>query len=647
MEIELKSALSDGTLRLVRMRGFEALAHPFEFELDLMSDATNIGPKDLVGTEMSIRLEALGTPREFNGIVARLEVVDYGGDNSGARCVGYRAVVRPRLWLLTRGAHCRFFHDKSVLDIVKQLLDDYSVDYKSRCTASYPKLAHCAQYRETDFDFFSRLLEREGIYYYFEHKGGKDILILADSPSAHEPIPHYGTIPFQPWATGGQPLTESVYRWSFGEELVAGTSEVDAFDFEKVSSSTHQGLLARASSKEGRSAYVLADYSLGYAAQSDGHRYAQTIIEAHQAQSACATGRASARGIHPGGTFSLTGHTRADQNGEYLVVEAEYELGSIDALASVPAAASSEPTFDCGFVAIRKGRPYRPQRHTPRPHAGLQTAIVVAPVGDQTAASAYLQVKVQFHWEQFNPPSESVRMQRCWVRVAQGWAGKTWGTMFVPRVGQEVVVAFLDGDPDHPLIVGSVYNSTNETPYRLPENSAVSTIRTKAIVGSERNEVRFNDKDLQLLFYTGGRHDTYVKKDDLTWVGGSQHTIVRGKQLLKVGSQHLSVVGSQNVKVDGTASLQAEANVVQKAGMTYAASAELVSIKGGASVCIEARALLTLKAGDSFIAISPAGVQISGPIVGLNSGGAAGSGASASPESPSAPEKADDGSSLK
>lgn len=647
MEIELKSALGGDTLRLVRMRGREALATPFEFELDLASDAANVSTQDLVGTTLSISLEAVGAAREFNGIVARVSLDDHGIDESGTHRIGYRATIRPRLWLLTRGAHCRFFHDRSVLEIVGKLLDDYSVDYESRCTTSYPKLAHCAQYRETDFDFFARLIEREGIYYYFEHRGGKDILVLADAPSAHEPIAHYGTIPFQAWVTDGQPLSESIYRWSFEEELAAGTSEVNAFDFNKARASENQGLLARASTKEGRSAYVLADYSPGYAAQSDGHRYAQALVEAHQAETACAVGRASARGIHPGGTFSLTGHPRADQNGAYLVVAAEYELGSIDALASMPGAGSSEPLFDCTFVATRKGRPYRAPRRTPRPHAGVQTAIVVAPDSDQTAASAYLQVKVQFHWEQFNPPKDSERMQRCWVRVAQGWAGKAWGAMFVPRVGQEVVVAFLDGDPDYPLIVGSVYNSTNETPYRLPAHSGVSTIRTKAIEGSERNEVRFNDKDLQLLFYTGGRHDTYVKKDDLTWVGGSQHTIVRGKQLSKVGSQHLSVVGSQNVKVDGSASLQAEANVVQKAGMTYAASAELVSISGGASVCIEARALLTLKAGESFIAISPAGVQISGPIVGLNSGGSAGSGANASPESPSAPEEADDGSSIK
>ena len=272
MEIELRSSVGGDTLRLVRMRGSEALATPFEFELELASDAAYISTHDLVGTTLSLAIEAVGGMREFNGIVARVGLVDYGVDESGTHRVGYQATVRPRLWLLTRGAHCRFFHDLSVPEIVGRLLDDYSVDYESRCTVSYPKLAHCAQYRETDFDFFSRLLEREGIYYYFEHRGGKDILVLADAPSAHESIANYGTISFQPWVTGGQPMTESVYRWSFEEELAAGTSEVNAFDFKKARSSENQGLLARASSKEGRSAYVLADYSPGYAAQSDGHR---------------------------------------------------------------------------------------------------------------------------------------------------------------------------------------------------------------------------------------------------------------------------------------------------------------------------------------------------------------------------------------
>lgn len=647
IQVTLEHGVGGGALRFRRMRGRERLAQPFEFTLDLLSDATSISTKDLLGAGVSVSLEAVGGQREFNGIVTRVKIDDYGLNDGGVKRVTYRAIVRPRLWLLTRGSHCRFFHDRTVLEIVETLLNDYSVDYRSECTAHYERLDHCAQYRETDFDFFSRLLEREGIYYFFEHTGGKDVLVLADAPTAHKPLPNYGAISFQPWLTDDAPLIESIGEWTFEDELVAGTSEVNAFDFKNVSSSEHQGLLARATSDDGRRAYVLSDYSLDYHAQGDGHRYAQAHIEAHQALAACAEGRASARGMRAGGTFALTGHPRRDQNREYLVVDVDYTLGRADDPASGDTQSAAEPIFECRFTVIPKSRAYRAQRCTPRPRAGLQTALVIAPDGDELAVSAYLQVKVQFHWEQFNPPSSSERMQRSWVRVAQNWAGKNWGAVFVPRAGQEVVVAFLDGDPDRPIIVGSVYNSANETPYALPAHGAVAAIRTKAIEGSEHNELRFNDKDLQLLLYTGGRHDTYVKKKELTWIGEDQHTIVQGKQLVKVGAQHLTISGAQNIKVDASASLHAQANVIHRAGMTYALGAEIVHIKGDAQVVIEASAMLTLKVGDSFVTINPAGVQISGPIVAINSGGAAGAGPGGSPASPSEPEKADDGSSIK
>lgn len=646
-EVALKTSLGEDVLLFDSMRGREALGELFVFELDLLSANVELCANKLLGTAVSIELAAAGGVREFNGIVTSFGLAGRGLDAGDPRLVAYRAAVRPRLWLLTRGAHCRFFHDRTVLDIARQVLGDYSVDYRSECTASYPKLAHCAQYRETDFDFLCRLFEREGIYYFFEHRGGKDILVLADAPSAHAEIAHYGSIGFQYWLAGAMPLVESVHEWVFEEALVAGTSEVNAFDFNNVKLSEHQGLLARATSDEGRRAYVMADYAVGYDAQSDGHRYAQARIEAHQAMAARALGRASARGIVPGRTFALTDHPRHDQNRDYLVVQATYEVRSDGYLPAGDSGNEPVRVFDCAFTAIPKGKAYRMPLRTPRPRAGLQTAIVIAPDGDEMAASSCVQVKVQFHWEQFDPPSASTRMQRAWVRVAQGWAGKNWGAMFVPRAGQEVVIDFLGSDPDHPLVVGSVYNSANAPPYALPAHAAVATIRTKALGGNDRNELRFNDKDLQVLLYTGGRRDTYVKRNDLGWVGGDRHAIVQGKQLVKVGARHLTVTGAQSVKVGTSASLSAGANVVHKAGANYVVDGQIVHVKGGVDVVIESGAMLTLKAGGSFITLGPAGVQISGPIVGLNSGGAAGSAPGGSPEPPSEPEKADDGSSVK
>ena len=239
-------------------------------------------------------------------------------------------------------------------------------------------------------------------------------------------------------------------------------------------------------------------------------------------------------------------------------------------------------------------------------------------------------------------------MNRGWVRVAQGWAGRNWGMVFMPRVGQEVVVSFVDGDPDRPLVVGALYNSANPPPYALPAHEAISAIRTASLSGDgKHSELRFDDKNLQLLLYTDGRADSYVKGNALAWVGDDSHAIVEGKQLIKVGGHDLTIDGAQRVKVGESASLSAGMDVLHKAGVNYSIQGEIVHLKGGASVVIEASAMLTLKCGGSFVTISPAGVQVSGPMVGLNSGGSAGSAPGGSPQSPSAPKKADDGSGAK
>lgn len=649
-EAAVTTELGDDVLLFCSLRGREELARPFEFELSLVSTNAGITAKEMLGTEMSVTLNAAaGGTREFNGVVSRFTITDHGPHGVKEGFTRYEAVVRPRLWLLTRASHCRFFYKRTVRQIVMQLLGEYNLDCDDKCEGSDPELEHCAQYRETDFDFLSRLLEREGIYYYFEHKDRKDRLVLANSPKAHSSIPKYESIAFQLWTSEGYPRVESVYRWQFHEEVAAGTSEINSFDFKNVKLSENQGLLSRATPGDGNSAYVLADYAMRYDKESDGRRYAQARIEEHQAHAVNASGRSTARGVWPGGLFKLTGYPRSDQNGEYLVTAATYSLESDDFQPTRQAGQRPRTTFECTFSALPTSKPYRAQRLTPRPHAGLQTALVVAPGKDEIATDAHGQVKVQFHWEQFNPPAASERMQRCWVRVAQNWAGRNWGAIFLPRAGQEVVVAFLDGDVDHPLVVGCVYNSTNQPPYALPGNEAVSTIRTKSIgEDNERNELRFNDKDLQLLLYTGGRYDSYVKKNGLTWIGEDEHAIVEGRQLVKVGAdQHLTVSGSQNVKVGSTASFDAGANIIQRAGANYLLNGQIVHVKGGMNVVIEAGVMLTLKAADSFVTIGPTGVQISGPLVGLNSGGAAGSAQSASPAKPDEPKKADDGSSLK
>lgn len=650
----VKTVLPDDTLVLTHMDGIEALSRPFALRLGLISERPDLTADALLGTRISVSLDTEGRVRQFNGIVARFSIVDAGPVQTGRSLFRYEALVRPALWLLTLGAHCRFFHGRTVLDIVESVLEEYGIDFERACVARYPTLEHCAQYNETDFDFVSRLLERDGIYYYFDHENGMDRLTLADASSA---VALDGPIEFARVLVDGLPLRESIYRWRRDEALTPGIAELTAFDFENADASARQqALFVRAATDAGERRLRMARYEMHYDTQGDGRRLAQARIEALQAQRAPVRGASSARAIRPGAAFSLAGHPRADQNGDYLVTQARYRIRSGDYAPHEPvsegrAASRSEPVFDCAFRAVPRRQTFRPARVTPRPHAGLQTALVVAAPGDRMATERHGRVKVQFHWEQLDPPSESDSetdsgsMRRCWVRVAQGWAGSAWGMSFMPRAGQEVVVAFLDGDPDRPLIVGCVYNSANPPPYSLPEHEAMSGIRTAALSGDGgHNELRFDDKNLQVLLYTAGRADHYVKQSARTWIGEDAHAIVMGKDLVQVGEHDLTIGGGQRVKVGESASLSAGADVRHEAHANYSIKGERVHVKGGASVVIEAAAMLTLKCGGSFITLTPGEVQVSGPLVGLNSGGAAGSAPGGAPDMPSKPEQADDGS---
>ncbi|WP_116141292.1 type VI secretion system Vgr family protein [Trinickia diaoshuihuensis] len=639
----VKTALADDTLVLSAASGVDALSRPFEIRATLLSDRADLEARALLGTRLSISVESSERTREFNGIVAAFSIVEPGVDEGRRALFCYEAIVRPSLWLLTLGRHCRFFHGRTVLEIVEAVLAGYRIDYRNACAARYPKRDHCAQYNESDFDFVSRLLERDGIYYFFEHENGRDRLVLADAPGAPA---HVGAIPYSEVRMDAWPVSESIYRWRFEHRLATGTAELTAFDFTNAKASAQQqALVTRASSDAGERRYVAAEYEMHYLTQDDGRRLAQARIDALQAASACATGAATTPAIAPGHRFTLADHPRADQNEDYLVTEAQYRIRGGDYVPGCDAARRQEPVFDCTFKALPSRYPFRPERTTPRPHAGPQSASVVAPEGDSMSTAEHGCVKVQFHWEQLDPPSAGQRLQRCWVRVAQGWAGRNWGMVFMPRVGQEVIVEFIDGDPDCPVIVGALYNSANPPPYALPAHESISTIRSASLAGDgERSELRFDDKNLQLLLYTGGRADSYVKRDSLSWVGEDAHAIVEGRQLVKVGAHDLTIGEEQRVKVGASASLSAGIDIVQAAGVNYSAQGEIVHIKGGASVVIEAGAMLTLKCGGSFVTITPAGVQVSGPVVGLNSGGAAGSAPGASPHAPSAPKKADDGS---
>jgi type VI secretion system secreted protein VgrG len=635
-ELAIETPLGEDALLLVRMSGTEELGRLFEYNLELASENHQIKAEDIVGKKVTIRLDlGAGRTRYFNGHVNRFIQLTTAG-----QLARYRAIVVPWLWFLSRTADCRIFQEKTVPEIIKQIFRDRGfTDFEDGLSGSYRTWEYCVQYRETDFSFVSRLMEQEGIYYYFKHENGKHSLVLADSYSAHEPYPEFEELQYHS-ADKGTATEECISDWVVETHLQPGSYALQDFDF----MNTKKDLKTRAiiNRKHAHANFEIYDYPGEYTETGDGEEYARKRIEELQARYEVATAKSDSRGICTGFTFNLIDHPRNDQNGEYLITSANYTIQGDEIFSA--SAGGSECAYSCDFTAIDSSQPFRSLRITAKPSiSGPQTAIVVGPSSEEIHTDKYGRVKVKFHWDRYSKADEN---SSCWIRVAQVWAGKKWGAMYIPRIGQEVIVEFLEGDPDRPIITGRVYNAQAKPPYDLPGNKTMSTLKSNSSKdGQGFNEIRFEDKkdEEQIYIHAEKNEDVRVKNDAKEWVGQDRHLIVKRDQLEEVGGdKHLTVKGDQNEKIDGTVSLDVGMDLQQKVGMKHALEAGMdVHIKGGMKVVIEAGMQLSLKAGASFIDIGPGGVAISGtPSVMINSGGSAGAGSGCSPDAAKLPKEA-------
>ncbi len=632
--LTIATPLGADVLVLRAMSVSERLGRPFEIELDLLSEDGQIDFDAIVGGNVTVSLKVAGDEtRYFNGYVARfIQLPDHG------RYRSYRATMVPWLWFLTRCADCRIFQKMSVPEIVKQVFRDRGfTDFEERLSGSYGAWEYCVQYRETDFNFVSRLLEQEGIYYYFTHENGRHTLVLADSPSAHEPVPGYETLEFRP-GRGAYNLGDVVQSFALTHEVHPGAVALTDFDFTRPS----KNLLVqnRQPAAHPNAEFEVFDFPGEFEEFADGEQYARMRMEEIAAQYKVAEGSGDVRGLAAGATFRLDPAPRSDFARDYLVVTHTCQATGDGYDANSEGEGWS---FTSSFTAIPAEVQYRPQRLTPKPIIqGPQTATVVGKAGEEIWTDEYGRVKVQFHWDRYGQADEN---SSCWVRVAQVWAGARWGAIFTPRIGQEVIIEFLEGDPDRPIITGRVYNGDAKPPYPLPDKATVSTIKTSSSRGGNGfNEIRFEDRkgEEQLFIHAQKDHDLRVRNDAREWIGHNRHLIVKNDQFERTeGDRHQTVNGDLNQKVDGGLSLKVGMDAQQKIGMKLAVDAgSEIHLKAGMNVVIESGATLTLKAGGAFVTIGPSGVAISGPTVLINSGGAPGSGSGASPETALLPEKA-------
>lgn len=633
--IKPPAALGPDDLLLHGFKGTEGLSVPFRFELEMVSQKSSISFDSIVGKDVTVRVELSdGSQRFFNGLISEF---GQSGQDYSYNLTRYSAVMVPWLHFLDYSSGCRILQNKKVPDILQEVFSSGNWPCEmGQLVGDFPTREYCVQYQETDLHFVSRLMEEEGIYYYFKHEDGKHTLMLANDPGAHQPCPKQATALWQTTQNGWR-QDDVVLGWQVSHRFRAGRYTVVDYNFETPKTD----LSSLADASPSNTDYGKFAFPGGYVDDSTGKRIAKLRLEAEQAQTVGISGESVCRSFAPGYVFQLQGHYRDDQNAAWLLTEVTHNILQSGEFRSDMS--TGDVGYSNKFKCIPASLQYRaPLTHPKNRIGGAQTGFVVGTSGE-IDPDQYGRVRVQFHWDLARKNNQE---SSCWIRVAQTLAGKGWGAFTLPRIGQEVVVEFLEGDPDRPLITGSVYNAAQTTPYDLPGNKTRSTFKTNSSEGGGGcNELRFEDKkgEEQVFLQAERNLDVNVKNDMFTTVAGEQHIHVTKEQFLQVDAdQHATIKGDRNEEVDGTVSLKAGQDVQEKVGNNYGLDAGMqVYLKAGMTAVIEAGMSLTLKVGGNFVNIGPAGVSISGTMVLINSGGAADSGAGVSPETPKAPRDAD------
>ncbi|MDD5296180.1 MAG: type VI secretion system tip protein TssI/VgrG [Rhodocyclaceae bacterium] len=700
--LEIATPLGKDQVILSHFSGQEELGRLPRFNLTLVTKRGDVKASDLLGKNVTAGIEMPGGQklRYFNGYVTQFADA---GHTPAARFVEggkgqafiYQATMHPWLWFLTRSSNFRIFQDKTVPQVIQAVCAVYPFAYlELRLTGNYTPWEYCCQYRETDFNFISRLMEQMGIYYYFEHVDGKHTMILCDDLSKHSARPGYTAIPFSDVASGRSAEKECITEWHASHEIQPGRFTIKDFDFQKPKAD----LTAKSSISEDHEMFNFEyyDYPGEYETTDEGDRLSKVRIQELHSNFQVVSASGPIRGIETGRTFKLSDHPQVAEGSEFLVTTAHYDFTN-----NGPESGDTHAEFRCSFNTIPATTQFRPVRSTSKPIVpGPQTAIVVGPAGEEIHVDKYGRVKVQFHWDRYNQADDK---SSCWVRVSQPWASKQWGAIFLPRIGHEVIIEFIDGDPDWPIITGRVYNAESMPPWDLPGQKTRSGIKTRTYKGSASNfnELSFDDKQGSEEIYIHAEKDKNVriKNRRREYVGEESHRIIEKDYREKTNADHhVTIKGDENVKLDeGSFSLnvaqhwqgkmggmiladagaeihlksaasifnkaaknidskaeehirfKSDQNTQMKVGMNMAVdAAQEIHLKGGMNVVIEAGMSITLKAGGGFIVVGPAGVTISGTPVLINSGGSAGSGSGCTPPedgtacNPTAPKAPDE-----
>jgi type VI secretion system secreted protein VgrG len=622
--LSVATPLGTDVLLLQGLSGEEVMSRLFRFELEMLAESSaTIAFDAILGQSVTVTLLMPdGSPRYINGIVSRFSQGQRISSSQGsATLTTYRAEVVPQLWMLTRNYQSRIFQQLAVPDILKKVLTGLSVTYQLQ--GSYLSRDYCVQYRETDFEFASRLMEEEGIFYFFTHSNGSHQMIVADTPQSNPDVPGPTTLIYET-IEGGTRTEDRVQRWEKSQALRSGKYRLWDYCFElpgknleavkPTLASVQVGTVTHKLQVGGNDQLEIYDYPGLYAQRFDGvtpsggdrssdvqnifkdnTRTVGIRMQEETAASMLLEGNSTCRQLVAGCKFTLDRHFNG--NGSYVLTRVEHRAGAGNSYTNM-GGSESAPSYGNTFQCIPAALPFRPARTIPRPKIdGTQTAVVVGNSGDEIFTDKYGRIKVQFPWDR---QGQNNADSSCWIRVATPWAGTQWGIIHIPRVGQEVVIAFEEGDPDRPIVVGSVYNAQEMPPYTLPDNMTQSGYidrSTKSGDATTFNQLQFEDKKGSELIYFHAEKDfsRYVENNDTLQVGSDKKD--KGDQTIQIfNNQSLSVGAGTTNADDGSQTITVFNNQTLTVGDSSAKS-------GSQTITVYKDRTETVKTGNETVTI--------------------------------------------
>ncbi len=537
-------------LNVLEFHGSERLSTLFSYNIDLACREADLDFTQIVGQPALLSITRQDDTRYVHGLVSHFQQ-----QRRGRTFTLYDAILEPRAFRMENRIDCRIYQNMTMKDVVTRVLQQHQVTHRFRCRGNQdpPEREYCVQYRETDWNFVSRLLAEEGYFFFFQHTDSSHEMVISNDRTVHEEIPGEGTVPFGA-PDSGSASRERIHQMSYAEQVVPGKVALQDYNFQMPQvdfSSEHE-------SGEGEAELEVYDYPGVYAAPEQGQNLSQVRQEANEALRRGGHASSDCVRLIPGYTFTLSGHHQTSLNDqEYLVTRITSDGATVTDLDEGRVSAVCD--YSNSFTYIPAEVPFRPQQAPVQTRVmGSQTAVVVGPAGQEIHTNEQGQVKVQFHWDRLG---QNDQQSSCWVRVAQPWAGDGYGFVWTPRIGNEVVVEFLEGDPDRPLITGSVYHVQNPPPLDLPAQQTRSTIKSRSTPGGGGfNEIRFEDqKNAEEIYTHAQRNQTeVVRNDHSTTVGHDQSRTVKNDRTATIqsGNDEVTVeTGSRTTKVKAGAGL--------------------------------------------------------------------------------------------